>query len=125
MHALRARVPSASNVELKNVFCLQIENRFSIEFSGTHDDSSSDEKIHDAADITERRGSESDPVNLSLGYRERHDDDSNDGHIDVETIGNAPSKVSNALPKHTRTHTSIKTHAVPNKTKRFSNPYRA
>lgn len=32
-------------------------------------------------------------MNLSLGYRDR-DDESNDAHIDVETIGNAPSKVS-------------------------------
>lgn len=40
-----------------------------------------------------RRSSSSDPVNLSLGMRDR-EDDSNDGHIDVETIGNAPSKVS-------------------------------
>lgn len=40
-----------------------------------------------------RRSSSSDPVNLSLGMRDR-DEDSNDGHIDVETIGNAPSKVS-------------------------------
>lgn len=45
-------------------------------------------------DIGERRRSSSDPVNLSLGFRDR-DDESNDGHIDVETIGNAPSKVSN------------------------------
>ena len=44
--------------------------------------------------IGERRRSSSDPVNLSLGLRDRGDDDSNDGHIDVETIGNAPSKVS-------------------------------
>lgn len=44
-------------------------------------------------DIGERRRSSSDPVNLSLGFRDR-DDESNDGHIDVETIGNAPSKVS-------------------------------
>lgn len=62
-------------------------------YIGHNEDSSGDEKIHDSADITERRRSESDPVNLSLGYRDR-DDDSNDGHIDVETIGNAPSKVS-------------------------------
>lgn len=45
--------------------------------------------------IGERRRSSSDPVNLSIGNRDRqHDDDSNEGHIDVETIGNAPSKVS-------------------------------
>lgn len=42
--------------------------------------------------IGERRRSSSDPVNLSLGMRDR-DDDSNDGHIDVETIGTAPNKV--------------------------------
>lgn len=55
-----------------------------------NDENSNNEK---AQDVSERRCSSSDPVNLSLGYRER-DDDSNDGHIDVETIGNAPSKVS-------------------------------
>lgn len=55
-----------------------------------NDENSSDDK---AQDVGERRRSSSDPVNLSLGYRERDDDDSNDGHIDVETIGNAPSKV--------------------------------
>lgn len=43
-----------------------------------------------------RRSSSSDPVNLSLGMRDR-EDDSNDGHIDVETIGNAPSKVSQKM----------------------------
>ncbi|KAG4066194.1 hypothetical protein HA402_014494 [Bradysia odoriphaga] len=41
--------------------------------------------------VGERRRSSSDPVNLSLGLRDR-EEDSNDGHIDVETIGNAPSK---------------------------------
>lgn len=56
----------------------------------TNDENSNNEK---AQDVDERRCSSSDPVNLSLGYRER-DEDSNDGHIDVETIGNAPSKVS-------------------------------
>lgn len=54
---------------------------------------SGDEKTQDTSDVSERRHSSSDPVNLSLGCRER-EDDSNDGHIDVETIGNAPSKVS-------------------------------
>lgn len=49
-----------------------------------------EEKPHD---IGERRRSSSDPVNLSLGLRDR-DEESNDGHIDVETIGTAPSKVS-------------------------------
>lgn len=44
-------------------------------------------------DVGERRRSSSDPVNLSLGFRDR-DEESNDGHIDVETIGTAPSKVS-------------------------------
>lgn len=56
-----------------------------------NDDNSGDENKQDMDDVAERRRSSSDPVNLSLGYRER-DDDSNDGHIDVETIGNAPSK---------------------------------
>lgn len=48
-----------------------------------------------------RRSSSSDPVNLSLGMRDRivvdaavtAGEDSNDGHIDVETIGTAPRKV--------------------------------
>lgn len=62
------------------------------------DDKCNDENSNDdkAQDVGERRRSSSDPVNLSLGYRERDDDDSNDGHIDVETIGNAPSKVRSA-----------------------------
>lgn len=38
-----------------------------------------------------RRRSSSDPVNLSIC---RQDQDSDDGHVDVETIANAPSKVS-------------------------------
>lgn len=61
-----------------------------------HDDKCNDENFNDdiCQDVGERRRSSSDPVNLSLGYRERDDDDSTDGHIDVETIGNAPSKVS-------------------------------
>ncbi|XP_055310458.1 transcription factor Ken 1 isoform X2 [Sitodiplosis mosellana] len=54
-------------------------------------DSGDEEKTQDTSDVSERRHSSSDPVNLSLGCRER-EDDSNDGHIDVETIGNAPSK---------------------------------
>lgn len=58
-----------------------------------NDGDSSDEKTQDTSDVSERRHSSSDPVNLSLGCRDR-EDDSNDGHIDVETIGNAPSKVS-------------------------------
>lgn len=37
-----------------------------------------------------RRRSSSDPVNLSLGSR---GEDSEDAHIDVESIGSAPSKV--------------------------------
>lgn len=61
-------------------------------FIGNEEDSG-DEKTQDTSDVSERRQSSSDPVNLSLGCRER-EDDSNDGHIDVETIGNAPSKVS-------------------------------
>lgn len=40
--------------------------------------------------VTSRRRSSSDPVNLSLG---KSQDDSDDGNIDVETIGSAPSKV--------------------------------
>lgn len=56
-----------------------------------------DENEHDEEEkprnVGERRRSSSVPVNLSLGCRDR-DDESNDAHIDVETIGNAPSKVS-------------------------------
>lgn len=37
-----------------------------------------------------RRRSSSDPVNLSLGSR---GEDSDDAHIDVESVGSAPSKV--------------------------------
>lgn len=64
-----------------------------IDFDTGNEDNSGDENKQDIDDVAERRRSSSDPVNLSLGYRER-DEDSNDGHIDVETIGNAPSKVS-------------------------------
>lgn len=62
------------------------------EDDGTNDD---DDKNQIRESSAERRRSSSDPVNLSLGLRDR-DDDSNDGHIDVETIGNAPSKVRRA-----------------------------
>lgn len=59
------------------------------------DDEDDDSNEQKARDIGERRRSSSDPVNLSLGFRDRDDDEeSNDGHIDVETIGTAPSKVS-------------------------------
>lgn len=61
-----------------------------IEDDRANDGNSSEDKGQNAST---RRRSSSDPVNLSLGYRER-DEDSNDGHIDIETIGNAPSKVS-------------------------------
>lgn len=59
-----------------------------------HDDDTNDGETDEINRdlVGERRRSSSDPVNLSLGLRDR-DDDSNDGHIDVETIGNAPSKV--------------------------------
>lgn len=51
-------------------------------------DEEQDDK-YESDQIGERRRSSSDPVNLSLGFRDR-DEDSNDGHIDVESIGNAP-----------------------------------
>lgn len=40
-----------------------------------------------------RNSSSSDPVNLSIG-KQHHQDDSDDANIDVETISNAPTKVS-------------------------------
>ena len=44
--------------------------------------------------ITRRRhSSSSDPVNLSIGHKHQPDD-SDDANIDVETISNAPTKVS-------------------------------
>lgn len=84
---------------------LRISRKMSSISSGGGNHEDADEKMDDEAndddddterkprDIGERRRSSSDPVNLSLGFRDR-DDESNDGHIDVETIGNAPSKVS-------------------------------
>jgi hypothetical protein len=47
-----------------------------------------------SASITRRRhSSSSDPVNLSIGHKHQQDD-SDDANIDVETISNAPTKVS-------------------------------
>ena len=50
--------------------------------------------------ITRRRhSSSSDPVNLSIGNKPQHQqDDSDDANIDVETISNAPTKVSIKIP---------------------------
>jgi hypothetical protein len=42
-----------------------------------------------------RNSSSSDPVNLSIGHKHQQDCDSDDANIDVETISNAPTKVSN------------------------------
>jgi hypothetical protein len=45
--------------------------------------------------LTRRRhSSSSDPVNLSIGNKQQNQDDSDDANIDVETISNAPTKVS-------------------------------
>lgn len=45
-----------------------------------------------------RYSSSSDPVNLSIGHKHQsQQDDSDDANIDVETISNAPTKVSHAL----------------------------
>lgn len=42
-----------------------------------------------------RHSSSSDPVNLSIGHKHQSlQDDSDDANIDVETISNAPTKVS-------------------------------
>lgn len=51
--------------------------------------------------ITRRRhSSSSDPVNLSIGHKQHHQqDDSDDANIDVETISNAPTKVSECQRK--------------------------
>lgn len=56
--------------------------------SDTDEDRDSDERDHRKS-IRGRRRSSSDPVNLSLGRQ----DDSDDTHIDVETIGSGPNKV--------------------------------
>lgn len=56
--------------------------------SDTDEDRDSDER-NQRKSIRGRRRSSSDPVNLSLGRQ----DDSDDTHIDVETIGSAPNKV--------------------------------
>lgn len=55
--------------------------------NGDCDDDDEDERRTSASS---RRRSSSDPVNLSICK----DQDSDDGHVDVETIANAPSKVS-------------------------------
>lgn len=57
-----------------------------------HDDDS--DGRHSSEDrIRRRRRSSSDPVNLSINVRGSEDSDG-DAHIDVESIGTAPSKVS-------------------------------
>jgi hypothetical protein len=45
--------------------------------------------------VRRRHSSSSDPVNLSISHKHQHlQDDSDDANIDVETISNAPTKVS-------------------------------
>ncbi|XP_059622381.1 transcription factor Ken 1 isoform X2 [Phlebotomus argentipes] len=62
------------------------------EESGDEAEESGDEggDREDEKSISGRRRSSSDPVNLSLGTRQEDSDDG--GHVDVETIANAPSK---------------------------------
>lgn len=48
---------------------------------------------HSIALARRRHSSSSDPVNLSIGHKHQQDD-SDDANIDVETISNAPTKVS-------------------------------
>lgn len=74
-----------------NVKNVHLDDEDDMRHDDDTNDGETDEMNRDL--VGERRRSSSDPVNLSLGLRDR-DDDSNDGHIDVETIGNAPSKVS-------------------------------
>lgn len=68
-----------------------------------HDDDDNDGNLSDSyinrkhsVSITRRRhSSSSDPVNLSIGNKtQSQQDDSDDANIDVETISNAPTKVS-------------------------------
>lgn len=54
-------------------------------------------KKHSVSITRRRHSSSSDPVNLSIGSKHHHhhqQDDSDDANIDVETISNAPTKVS-------------------------------
>ncbi|XP_058055017.1 transcription factor Ken 1 [Anopheles bellator] len=51
---------------------------------------------HTTETVRNRRRSSSDPVNLSIVKQQQQDVDSDDANIDVETIGNAPTK--NLLP---------------------------
>lgn len=48
---------------------------------------------HSVSASRRRHSSSSDPVNLSIGHKHQQDD-SDDANIDVETISNAPTKVS-------------------------------
>lgn len=57
---------------------------------GTTDDAASVERVKNER-LSGRRRSSSDPVNLSISGR--GDDSDGDAHIDVESIGSAPSKV--------------------------------
>lgn len=52
-----------------------------------------DDELERRTSASSRRRSSSDPVNLSIC----RDQDSDDGHVDVETIANAPSKVSRSI----------------------------
>jgi hypothetical protein len=66
------------------------------ENDGNLSDSYINTKRNHSVSITRRRhSSSSDPVNLSLGNKSHNaQDDSDDANIDVETISNAPTKVS-------------------------------
>lgn len=57
---------------------------------GTGNGDCDDDEEERRTTASSRRRSSSDPVNLSICK----DQDSDDGHVDVETIANAPSKVS-------------------------------
>ena len=53
---------------------------------------------HSVSISRRRHSSSSDPVNLSIGNKQQNQqEDSDDANIDVETISNAPTKVSLTL----------------------------
>ena len=66
-----------------------------IEEGSLSDNYSNNNSIHkNSVTIRRRHSSSSDPVNLSIASKQDHQEDSDDANIDVETISNAPTKVT-------------------------------
>ncbi|XP_037915766.1 transcription factor Ken 1 [Hermetia illucens] len=77
------------------------------------DDEHDEKRYNDSPEhriVERRRSSSSDPVNLSLGLRDRGEEDSNDGHIDVESIAPSRNKILDPLLDHLRTKRKILYH---------------